>query len=59
MSNELVDGHLKATLLLVSVLQDYGRGNFASDMPEFPGKKADLTRAAAEAKKICSPSTWS
>jgi methyl-accepting chemotaxis protein len=51
MSNELVDGHLKATLLLVSVLQDYGRGNFASDMPEFPGKKADLTRAAAEAKK--------
>jgi methyl-accepting chemotaxis protein len=51
MSNELVEGHLKATLLLVSVLQDYGRGNFASDMPVFPGKKADLTRAAAEAKK--------
>src|SRR5882757_238982 len=51
MSNELVEGHLKATLLLVSVLQDYGRGNFASDMPVFPGKKADLTRAAAEAKR--------
>jgi methyl-accepting chemotaxis protein-1 (serine sensor receptor) len=51
MSNELVEGHLKATLLLVSVLQDYGRGNFASDMPAFPGKKADLTRAAAEAKR--------
>ncbi|HLZ97936.1 MAG TPA: methyl-accepting chemotaxis protein [Steroidobacteraceae bacterium] len=51
MSNELVEGHLKATLLLVSVLQDYGRGNFASDMPAFPGRKADLTRAAAEAKK--------
>src|SRR5579859_4531492 len=51
MSNELVEGHLKATLLLVSVLQDYGRGNFASDMPSFPGKKAELTRAAAEAKK--------
>jgi methyl-accepting chemotaxis protein len=51
MSNELVEGHLKATLLLVSVLQDYGRGNFASDMPPFPGKKADLTRAAAEAKR--------
>ena len=51
MSNELVEGHLKATLLLVSVLQDYGRGNFDSDMPAFPGKKADLTRAAAEAKR--------
>jgi methyl-accepting chemotaxis protein len=51
MSNELVEGHLKATLLLVSVLQDYGRGNFASDIPVFPGRKADLTRAAAEAKR--------
>jgi len=51
MSNELVEGHLKATLLLVSVLQDYGRGNFANDMPSFPGKKADLTRAAGEAKR--------
>src|ERR1700692_4920881 len=51
MSNELVEGHLKATLMLVSVMQDYGRGNFTSDMPAFPGKKADLTRAAAEAKR--------
>jgi methyl-accepting chemotaxis protein len=51
MSNELVEGHLKATLLLVSVLQDYGHGNFAVDMPQLPGKKGDLTRAAAEAKK--------
>jgi methyl-accepting chemotaxis protein len=51
MSNELVEGHLKATLLLVSVLQDYGHGNFAADMPQLPGKKGELTRAAAEAKK--------
>jgi methyl-accepting chemotaxis protein len=51
MSNELVAGHLKATGLLVSVLQDYGHGNFAVDMPQLPGKKGDLTRAAAEAKK--------
>jgi methyl-accepting chemotaxis protein len=51
MSNELVDGHLKATHQLVTVLQDYGRGNFAVDMPQLPGKKGDLTRAAAEAKK--------
>ena len=50
-SNELVAGHLKATGLLVSVLQDYGHGNFAVDMPQLPGKKGDLTRAAAEAKK--------
>ena len=51
MSNELVEGHLKATAQLVSVLQDYGHGNFDVDMPELPGKKGDLTRAAAEAKK--------
>jgi len=51
MSNELVDAHLKVTFLLVDVLQDYGRGNFKVDMPQLPGKKGDLTRAAAEAKK--------
>jgi methyl-accepting chemotaxis protein len=51
MSNQLVEGHLKATQQLVSVLQDYGRGNFAVDMAELPGKKGDLTRAAAEAKR--------
>ena len=51
MSNELVDAHLKVTALLVDVLQDYGRGNFKVDMPQLPGKKGDLTRAAAEAKK--------
>ena len=51
MSNELVEGHLKATAQLVRVLQDYGHGNFDVDMPELPGKKGDLTRAAAEAKR--------
>jgi methyl-accepting chemotaxis protein len=51
MSNELVDAHLKVTSLLVNVLQDYGRGNFKVDMPQLPGKKGDLTRAAADAKK--------
>jgi methyl-accepting chemotaxis protein/methyl-accepting chemotaxis protein-1 (serine sensor receptor) len=51
MSNELVEGHLKATAQLVSVLQDYGHGKFDVDMPELPGKKGDLTRAAAEAKR--------
>jgi methyl-accepting chemotaxis protein len=51
MSNELVVGHLKATSQLVSVLQDYGHGNFTVDMPQLPGKKGDLTRAAAEAKR--------
>jgi methyl-accepting chemotaxis protein len=51
MSNALVDAQLKVTFLLVDVLQDYGRGNFTVDMPELPGRKGDLTRAAAEAKK--------
>jgi methyl-accepting chemotaxis protein len=51
MSNELVDAHIKATFLLVSVLRQYGQGDFSVDMPPLPGKKGDLTRAAGEAKK--------
>jgi methyl-accepting chemotaxis protein len=51
MNNELVDAHIKATSLLVDVLQHYGRGDFSLDMPQLPGKKGDLTRAAGEAKK--------
>jgi methyl-accepting chemotaxis protein len=50
MSNELVDAHIKATFLLVNVLQHYGHGDFSVDMPSLPGRKGDLTRAAAEAK---------
>jgi methyl-accepting chemotaxis protein len=50
MSNELVDAHIKATFLLVNILQHYGHGDFSVDMPQLPGRKGDLTRAAAEAK---------
>jgi len=51
MSNDLVDAHIKATFLLVNVLRQYGHGDFSVDMPQLPGKKGDLTRAAGEAKK--------
>ena len=50
MSNDLVEGHLNAAMQLVRVLQDYAKGSFEVDMPQLPGKKADLTRAAAGAK---------
>src|SRR5271165_57774 len=50
-TNSLVDAHVKVMFLLVKVLQHYGRGDFSVDMPELPGQKADLTRAAAEAKR--------
>jgi methyl-accepting chemotaxis protein len=51
MTNELVDAHVKVMFRLVDVLQHYGRGDFSADMPQMPGQKGDLTRAAAEAKR--------
>ncbi len=51
MTNALVDAHVKVMFRLVDVLQHYGRGDFSVDMPQLPGQKGDLTRAAAEAKR--------
>jgi methyl-accepting chemotaxis protein len=51
MTNALVDTHIKVKFQLVNVLQHYGRGDFSVDMPQLPGQKGDLTRAAAEAKR--------
>jgi methyl-accepting chemotaxis protein len=51
MTNALVDAHVKVMFRLVEVLQHYGRGDFSVDMPQLPGQKGDLTRAAAEAKR--------
>jgi methyl-accepting chemotaxis protein len=49
--NELVGAHIAVKFKLVDVLKHYAVGDFSVDMPQLPGEKAQLTQAAAEAKR--------
>jgi methyl-accepting chemotaxis protein len=48
--NDLVHAHVAIEERLASVLGAYARGDFAPEMPALPGRQAELTRAAREAK---------
>ena len=48
--NELVGNHLEVKFMLSDVLKHYAVGDFSVDMRTLPGKEAQLTAAAAQAK---------
>ena len=49
--NELVDAHIGLNRQFIAVINDYARGEFAADMPQLPGKKAQITDAAFGVKR--------
>ena len=49
-TNELVASHITATLHILDVVADYGRGDLSRDVDRMPGKKAQAT-AAVDAVK--------
>ena len=49
-TNELVASHISATLHILDVVADYGRGDLSRDVNRMPGKKAQAT-AAVDAVK--------
>ncbi|WP_051304796.1 methyl-accepting chemotaxis protein [Chitinilyticum litopenaei] len=49
--NTLVEDHINTTQTAIGVIGRYAQGDFAADMPQLPGEKAQITTAIAEVKR--------
>jgi len=49
--NELVGAHIAVKSMMADVIKRYAVGDFSVDLPALPGKKAQLTEIAAQAKQ--------
>jgi methyl-accepting chemotaxis protein len=48
--NALVESQLELQGRMLDVVQQYARGDFSAEMPELPGRKAEITRAVRGVK---------